>query len=60
MAQCEYPACEADATVMRTVNGPHGHSWATNVCEGHAKQLDQGMSMTVYVYAMQVASQTTS
>ena len=52
MAKCEYVACMKDAEDIRTVNAPHGHAWTVNVCEFHAKALDEGMPMTVYVYAL--------
>jgi hypothetical protein len=60
MAECEYEVCNAEATALRTVNGPHGHSWTTNVCEPHAKMLDAGFPMAVNVYALRLAEQPPS
>lgn len=52
MAECEYLHCLKDADHIRTVSAPHGHAWTVSVCEAHAKSLDAGLPMGVYVYVL--------
>lgn len=53
MAQCEYLHCLKDAEEVRTVYGQRELAFKVNVCETHAKSLDAGLPMAVYVTAYQ-------